>query len=67
MESDSLKHARDDMTRHRITDLIVNSKLDVKWIGERLAKYESKLEPAYAADLGTRIEALRTRLAVCES
>ena len=62
MESDSLKHARDDMTRHRITDLIVNSKLDIKWIGERLTKYESKLEPNYAADLKAQISHLKSQI-----
>jgi hypothetical protein len=33
MEAASLANAREDMARHRITDLIVNSKLDLKWIG----------------------------------
>ncbi len=66
MESDSLKHARDDMTRHRITDLIVNSKLDIKWIGERLTKYETKLEPAYAADLKSQISNLKSQIESAE-
>jgi molecular chaperone DnaK (HSP70) len=59
MESAALAHAREDMTRHRITDLVVNAKLDLKWIGERTAKYRDKLEPAYAADLEARIASLR--------
>ena len=59
MEAAAFKHAREDMTRHRITDLVVNANLDLKWIGERLARYESKLEPAYAADLRARLETLR--------
>ncbi|MEL7483815.1 MAG: Hsp70 family protein, partial [Planctomycetota bacterium] len=33
IERDSLTHAREDMTHHRVVDLIVNSKLDLKWIG----------------------------------
>ncbi|MBX3377570.1 MAG: Fe-S protein assembly chaperone HscA [Phycisphaeraceae bacterium] len=66
MEADSLTHARDDMTRHRIADLIVNSKLDIKWIGERLAKYESKLDPDYAADLKAQLAALRSRIESAE-
>lgn len=59
MEAESLKHARNDMARHRITDLIVNSKLDLKWIGERLAKYEAKLEAGYAGELKAQIAKLR--------
>jgi molecular chaperone DnaK (HSP70) len=66
MESAALTHAREDMTRHRITDLIVNAKLDLKWIGERLTRYESKLEPAYAADLKARIDGLRAMVQAAE-
>jgi molecular chaperone DnaK (HSP70) len=66
MEADSLTHARDDMTRHRIADLIVNSKLDIKWIGERLAKYESKLDADYAADLKAQLAALKSRIESAE-
>ena len=43
MEAESLEHARDDMTRHRVVDLIANGKLDAKWIGERLEKLGGKL------------------------
>ncbi len=58
IEADSFKHAREDMTRHRVVDLVVNSKLDVKWIGERLAKFGDKLEPDDRATL----EGLLTKL-----
>lgn len=58
IEADSFKHAREDMTRHRVVDLVVNSKLDVKWIGERLAKFGDKLEPGDRATL----ESLLTKL-----
>jgi molecular chaperone DnaK (HSP70) len=60
MESDSLTHARDDMTRHRIVDLIVNSKLDLKWIGERLDRFRVRLDEAYAKDLDGQITNLRS-------
>lgn len=59
IERESLIHAREDMTRHRVVDLIVNSKLDLKWIGERLDKYRGKLEPAYAAELDGLVASLR--------
>lgn len=58
IEADSFKHAREDMTRHRVVDLVVNSKLDVKWIGERLARFGDKLEPDDRATL----EGLLTKL-----
>ncbi len=67
MENEALVHAREDMTRHRIADLIVNTRLDLKWIGERFEKYADKLGEAdrdalaglmdRARDLATRAEA----------
>lgn len=47
MEAESFTHAREDMTRHRVVDLVVNSRLDLKWIGERLDRYGEKLNPEY--------------------
>lgn len=60
IEAESLAHAREDMTRHRIVDLVVNAKLDLKWIGERLAKYGSKLEPENRASLEARLAEVRS-------
>ena len=51
MERDSVTHARSDMHRHRVTDLAVNARLDVKWIGEALARTQAALEPAYVLQL----------------
>ncbi len=51
IERDSLKHAREDMTRHRVVDLITNASLDIKWITDRLNKFESLLEPGYSSEL----------------
>lgn len=59
MEAESLAHAREDMLRHRIVDLVVNSRLDLKWIGERLQRLRAKLDPSYAADLDARLAHLR--------
>lgn len=58
IERDSLLHAREDMTRHRVVDLITNASLDIKWISDRLGKYESLLEPAYAAELKLQLATL---------
>lgn len=59
MERESYLHAREDMTRHRIVDLIANSSLDLKWIGERFEKYKHILEADNRVDLQNRIEDLR--------
>jgi len=60
LEAESLAHARDDMTRHRIADLIANSSLDLKWIGERLAKHGAELDAASREQLEAKIAALRS-------
>jgi molecular chaperone DnaK (HSP70) len=59
MERESLSHARDDLTRHRIVDLVANSELDLRAIEAALARVGSELEPAYVTALRTRINALR--------
>jgi molecular chaperone DnaK (HSP70) len=50
IEAESLTHARADMQRHRVVDLIINAKLDLKWIGERFQRHAAQLtEPERAA------------------
>ncbi|MEO0632480.1 MAG: hypothetical protein AAFY46_17395, partial [Planctomycetota bacterium] len=52
-------HAREDMTHHRVVDLIVNSKLDLKWIGERFERFADKLDTDYRDELSSQIKVLR--------
>ncbi len=59
IEAESFLHAREDMDRHRVVDLVANSRLDIKWIGEKLERHGGELEPAYRDDLRARLEALR--------
>lgn len=59
MERESYTHAREDMKRHRIVDLIANSKLDLKWIGERFERFKDILEAENRVELERRMEALR--------
>lgn len=51
MERESLEHAREDMTRHRVVDLVANARLDLKWIGDRIAKFGHLVEPGYRGEL----------------
>ncbi|MBL0927420.1 MAG: Hsp70 family protein [Phycisphaerales bacterium] len=67
IEAEALAHARDDMTRHRVADLVANAKLDAKWISDRLAKVGPKLELAYFVDLSRRVEELRALTARAEA
>jgi hypothetical protein len=47
------------MERHRVVDLVTNSKLDLKWIGERFERFKGELEPEYRDELATKVEVLR--------
>ena len=67
MEAESYEHARDDMTRHRVVDLAVNSRLDLKWIGERLERLSDKLEPAYRDELAGLVGELTARVEQAEA
>jgi len=59
MEQESVLHARADMRAHRLIDLLVNTQLDLKWIGDALTRVRSDLEGRYVADLDRRIADLR--------
>lgn len=58
IEQESFTHARTDMTRHQIADLIANSTLDLKWIGDRFEKHKDELDEALRTDLQTKIDRL---------
>lgn len=58
IERESVTHARTDMARHRIADLITNSRLDLRWIGQRLEKYGPLLEDGERADLESKLAGL---------
>lgn len=66
MEAESFAHAREDMARHRIADLIANSKLDVKWISDGLARVGEKLDPAYQRELEAGVAQLRAMIESAE-
>lgn len=59
LEAESFEHAREDMTRHRVADLVANAKLDVHWIGKQLAKHGGKLEEGKRAEIEAALTTLR--------
>ncbi len=61
IEAEAFSNARDDMERHRIVDLIANSRLDLKWIRERLEKMGDLLDDSYRSEL----EAIAAKLDAC--
>lgn len=67
IEAESFAHAREDMTHHRIVDLVVNAKLDLKWIGEGLDRHGDRLEPGYRDELRAKMDVLRSLVSRAES
>lgn len=67
IEAESFKHAKEDMQRHRVVDLIVNSKLDLKWIRERVEAVGDELDAGYRAELELRIDELAGFVARAEA
>lgn len=62
IERESVAHAREDMTRHRIVDLIANGSLDLKWIGEALGRVRDQLPTAVLEQVESASAALRLLL-----
>ncbi len=58
LELESVEHAKEDMARHRIADLVTNSSLDLKWINDRFARHGGDLDDETRAELVARISAL---------
>lgn len=58
MERDAIVHAREDMHRHRVADLCAHAALDLKWIGEALARVRDALETSYVSDLESRVRSV---------
>ncbi len=59
IEAESFKYAREDMTRHQVVDLVTNSKLDYKWISERLERLSDLLDEDYRDELRTKLDVLK--------
>lgn len=59
IEQQSVEHAREDMTLHRVIDLRVHSELDLKWISEAVARVRDGLEPGYLAELEASMAVVR--------
>lgn len=67
IEAESFTHAREDMQQHRVVDLVVNSRLDLKWIGEQLDRHGTALEPGYRDGLHAKRDHLSGLLARAEA
>lgn len=62
IERESFEHAREDMTRHRVADLIANGKLDLHWVSRQYDRHAPGLLPEQRARLDASIARLRELL-----
>jgi hypothetical protein len=54
------------MQRHRVVDLVANSRLDLKWISDALERVRAELDPAYAEEVDASILRLKGHIAAAE-
>lgn len=59
IERESLLHAREDMTRRRVADLVAAARLDIGWIAPRLERHRDALDPAYVREMEGLLGAMR--------
>jgi molecular chaperone DnaK (HSP70) len=61
LERESFEHAKEDMTRHRIADLIINGRLDIKWTRLAIERVGDGIDDAYRGEIESaagKLEAL---------
>jgi molecular chaperone DnaK (HSP70) len=59
IERESYDHALEDMQAHRVIDLAVNARLDIKWIREAMGRVNDELEEEYRQQLESHIATLQ--------
>ncbi len=67
IEADSFANAREDMTRHRVADLVSHATLDVSMVTRQLERYRAELDPAYASQLDSAVAGVRAFIARAEA
>ncbi|MFW6337243.1 MAG: Hsp70 family protein, partial [Phycisphaeraceae bacterium] len=60
IEAESFEHARDDMTRHRLIDLRMNARLDIRQIRKQLDRVGDDIEDTYREEIEQRIAAVQS-------
>lgn len=63
IEAQAIEHARDDMTRHRIVDLVAHAKLDIKWINEAMDRVGEGLPAHLRAQIRASVDAVQEMVA----
>lgn len=59
IEAAAIEHAKDDMTRHRIVDLVAHANLDIKWITEAMDRVADQLHDGLRDQITASVESVR--------
>ena len=59
IEAESFEHARDDMTRHRLIDLRMNARLDIRQIRKQLERIGDQIEDTYRREIEKHVDAVQ--------
>jgi molecular chaperone DnaK (HSP70) len=59
LERESFTHAREDMTRHRVVDLVANARLDLRWITRQLDRLGAEIPDPVRQDVESKVTALQ--------
>ncbi|MFK7790363.1 MAG: Hsp70 family protein [Phycisphaeraceae bacterium] len=62
IERDSFAHAKEDMDAHRLIDLRLNAKLDIRNIQKQLDRVAKGIEPAYRDEIETHIATVKAMI-----
>ena len=60
IEAEAIAHARDDMTRHRVVDLVAHARLDIKWINDALDRAGDALSEDVRERLLASVDAVQS-------
>ncbi|MEE9404293.1 MAG: Hsp70 family protein [Algisphaera sp.] len=68
IETDALTHAHDDMRRHRLIDLSLNARLDIRNINRQLDRLTpDEIDPAYRDEIQTHVATVQTFIDAAQS
>jgi len=59
IEAAAIEHAREDMTRHRIVDLLAHANLDIKWITEAMERVAGHLPHDLRQQINQSVDQVR--------
>ncbi|WP_432799030.1 Hsp70 family protein [Poriferisphaera sp. WC338] len=60
IETEAFQHAREDMNVHRLIDLRLNAKLDIRNINKQLDRVADEIDPTYRAEIESHVKTVQS-------